>query len=65
MKRMSYKEMLPVLEDILSEYGGQELQFPDGVPEDVEELTEPQAELVFDYNEGDVDAIIDYLETDV
>ena len=61
--KYTYIELLDGLDACLADYGNRDLEYPDHINPEAD-LTEDQAKEVFNFNDGDVDAIIEYLEGD-
>lgn len=61
----SYIDLLSTLDDIFADYGGNEIEIPDGINDPGGEwssLTEAEARVVFEHNGGNVDACVEYGE---
>lgn len=60
----TYKELLNALDSMFSDYGGQEIEYPDHMAkcDNIDDLTEEEAKYVFEYNGGDVFGVLEYLD---
>jgi hypothetical protein len=63
MKKYDYTELLYTLDSIMADYGGNTLQFPEHLQnKSLEDLTEEEAQEVFEYNGGNEEEVSSYGE---
>jgi hypothetical protein len=66
--KYSNSDLLAALDGILCDYGNREIQFPESLSrlndsdDFYEEITEAEALEIFEFNDGDIESTIDYIE---
>lgn len=62
----NWNELLNGLDSIFADYGNRDLELPEHLKKSFyeDDLTEEEAKEIFELNDGDVDATIEYLNKD-
>jgi len=64
MKDYSWNELLVALDSMMGDYGNRDLEIPEELYDNWEndKLSEDEAQIIFELNDGDVNSMQEYLE---